>query len=505
LTDFQHSDGGWGWWKIGESDHFMSAYVLWGMVLAKSAGVEIDANVIWRAYSYLDKELVEEELNFDRQAWMLHALSAYHSAKELKKPGKYQKKGFDNLWDNREKLNAYSRALLALSAKNYGSSKRAIVLVENLENGIQMDDAPDISKVQKGKKNTHDSVMATAHWGEDGLFWRWSNGGVEATAFGLRALLAIDPKNKLIEPVTNWLIKNRRGAHWSNTRDTAISLLALNDYLKASGELQSDIEYEVKVNGHFVAKAKVEDVFRAPSNFGVDPKFIRNGKNKIEIKRLEGKGPLYFSAQTKFFSLEEPITSAGHEIFVRRQYYKLVGRSTLLKGHVFEKLPLNDLGSVTSGERIETVITIEAKNNYEYLVFEDLKPAGFEAVQLKSGEPLYAQQLKSASIDRKLSQSAPAMSATAKMKKSIVPIPDPSQTSSDYTGQNRQVYQELRDRKIALFIDKLPEGIWEIRYNLRAEVPGDFHALPVLGHAMYIPEIRTNGEEIRVTVKDHKK
>jgi uncharacterized protein YfaS (alpha-2-macroglobulin family) len=177
----------------------------------------------------------------------------------------------------------------------------------------------------------------------------------------------------------------------------------------------------------------------------------------------------------------------------------------LLKGHVFEKLALNDLDSVTSGERIETVITIEAKNNYEYLVFEDLKPAGFEAVQLKSGEPLVARQLKSASIDRKLSQSAPGMLATGKMNKSIMPRHDPSQTSSDYTGKSRQVYQELRDRKMALFIDKLPEGIWEIRYNLRAEVPGDFHALPVLGHAMYIPEIRTNGEEIRVTVKDPKK
>ena len=502
LTDFQHSDGGWGWWKKGESDHFMSAYVLWGMVLAKSAGVEIDANVIWRANSFLDKELVEEELNFDRQAWMLHALSAYHATTKLKKPGKYQKKAFDNLWKNREKLNAYGRSLLALSAKNYGHHKRAIVLVENLENGIQMDEAPESSKVQRGKKKTHDSVMATAHWGEDGLFWRWSDGGVEATAFGLRALLAIDPKNKLIEPVTNWLIKNRRGAHWSNTRDTAITLLALNDYLKASGELQSDIEYEVKVNGHFVAKAKVEDVFRAPSNFGVDPKFIRSGKNKIEIKRLEGNGPLYFSAQAKFFSLEEPITSAGNEIFVRRQYYKLVGRSTLLKGHVFEKQPLDDLGSVTSGERIETVITIEAKNNYEYLIFEDLKPAGFEAVQLKSGEPLYAKQLKSASIDRKLSTPAPAMSASAIKKKSMIPRHEPSLSSSDYTGKSRQVYQELRDRKMALFIDKLPEGIWEIRYNLRAEVPGDFHALPVLGHAMYIPEIRTNGEEIRVTVKD---
>jgi len=28
LYDFQHADGGWGWWKDGDSDHFMTAYVI---------------------------------------------------------------------------------------------------------------------------------------------------------------------------------------------------------------------------------------------------------------------------------------------------------------------------------------------------------------------------------------------------------------------------------------------------------------------------------------------
>ena len=74
----------------------------------------------------------------------------------------------------------------------------------------------------------------------------------------------------------------------------------------------------------------------------------------------------------------------------------------------------------------------------------------------------------------------------------------------DFTGRTRWVYQELRDRKVALFLDKLPEGIWQLRYDLRAEVPGAFHALPVLGHAMYVPEIRCNGAEARVTVQDAK-
>jgi uncharacterized protein YfaS (alpha-2-macroglobulin family) len=53
-----------------------------------------------------------------------------------------------------------------------------------------------------------------------------------------------------------------------------------------------------------------------------------------------------------------------------------------------------------------------------------------------------------------------------------------------------------------LFLDELPEGVWEIRYTMRAEVPGEFSAMPAVGHAMYIPEIRGNSRENKVEVLD---
>jgi len=53
-----------------------------------------------------------------------------------------------------------------------------------------------------------------------------------------------------------------------------------------------------------------------------------------------------------------------------------------------------------------------------------------------------------------------------------------------------------------MFVDHLPQGVWQLSYELRAESPGVFHALPVLGHAMYVPEIRTNGTEVRIKVTD---
>jgi uncharacterized protein YfaS (alpha-2-macroglobulin family) len=52
LYDFQHADGGWGWWKDGDSDHFMTAYVVWGMTLAREAGIEVRSGVVERAVEF---------------------------------------------------------------------------------------------------------------------------------------------------------------------------------------------------------------------------------------------------------------------------------------------------------------------------------------------------------------------------------------------------------------------------------------------------------------------
>ncbi len=505
IYGMQHGDGGWGWWKEDATDHFMTAYVLWGLALARDAGVEVKPDVIKRATSYLDAELVEEELNYDMQAWLLHALSAERS--QLRSGTvpvtESQLRAFTNLWTHRDKLNAYSRALLALSAHNLRFGDKAQILIENLENGVKLDRTPDTSIVQRGTQTSAESVLGTAHWGEDGIYYRWSDGGIEATSFALRALLAIDPKNRLIEPVTNWLIKNRRGAQWSNTRDTAITVLALNDYLRVTGEATADVSYDLTVNGNPIVSKHLTaaEALGAPSQFTIDNKYLRDGENEIRIHRTAGNGSLYFAAQARFFSLEEPVKAAGNEIFVRREYYKLVGHPTLLKGYVYDRVSMADGESITSGERVEVVVTIEAKNNYEYLLFEDLKPAGLEAIQLRSGEPLSARELKSGAVERKFARGG-SLSQPDKLAHAFNPD---ANSEGSYTGRASYVYQELRDRKVAMFISHLPQGVWEIRYSLRAEAPGAFHALPVLGQAMYVPEIRCNDDEVRIRVTDKEK
>ncbi|HJW96233.1 MAG TPA: alpha-2-macroglobulin family protein [Thermoanaerobaculia bacterium] len=449
LYDFQHGDGGWGWWKDDDSQAFMTAYVLWGFAVAKEGGIDVRQDAAERGAEWLDNQLVQSEHDPNAQAWMLHALAAWRH-----QPNEPERRAFASAYAKREQLSAYSRALLALAAHDFGDAERAQVLVRNLENGAKIDRSPDRSALIGNQEQPSPSeTMGTAHWGAERFWWHWYDGPVETTSFVLQALMDIDPQNKLVEPAMNWLVKNRRGSRWNNTRDTAIAILALDDYLHATGESSGDVAYEVSVNG------KVIGTKSEASSFTIDAELVRDA-NQIAIRRTRGRGPLYFSVEGRFVSLEEPVTAAGHELFVRRDYLRLVPKPTLLRGVLYDEVPLRDGESLASGERVVVVVTIETKNDYEYLLFEDLKPAGLEAVSLNSG----------------------SMSAQSK------------------EGGYAYVYQELRDRKVALFADRLAQGTWTIRYELRAETPGSFHALPVLGEAMYVPEIRANGEETHITV-----
>ena len=354
LYDFQHSDGGWGWWKDGDSDRYMTAYVLWGLSLTKQSGVEVRGQVIELAKRYLQLQLVEEENNPDMLAWMVHALAESGSSSTFE--DKFRKV----LWEKRDTLNPFTRALFALSEHKRGGNREGVdILAQNLMNGI-----------------SEDKDNGTAHWGQSGIYYRWSDGGIESTAFVIKALSNIQPDSPVLDPAVKWMSLNRRGARWSNTRDTAIAILGLADYLKASKELAPEYSYQVFVNGTMVRDGEINssNVFTFDRTVDVPVKVLKDGKNVVKVA-INGKGAMYASAYAKFFTLEEPITKAGNEVFVERTYSVQSVKETLMKGLAQDWKPLKDGDEVQSGDRIRVEILLDSKNDYEYLLFEAHPPS----------------------------------------------------------------------------------------------------------------------------------
>jgi uncharacterized protein YfaS (alpha-2-macroglobulin family) len=466
LRDMQHGDGGWGWWKEDDTNDFMTAYVVQGLALAQRAGVSGAGSEANQGANYLTRRLVQYENEPDMAAWLLHAIAMADQT------------GWDascskaaaRLYGQKDQLNPYTRSLLALALHERRAAQKdyaawAKVLVENLENGVKM------VKQESALIGTDASATGPdlCHWGEAGVTQRWSEGGIEATAYALRAMMAIDPSNKRIDMAARWLINNRRGAQWKNTRDTAIVILSLLDYMKAKQETSPQFQADVLVNGKKLESVK----FTRENALGllklqVPAASLQRGANKVTLN-LQGSGRLYASSYLKYFSKEVPIPAAGNEIYVKREYWRERSVPRLVKGVNVHRNLMKDGDDLQPGDTVEVRLLLEAKNHFEYVVFEDKRPAGCEAVQIRSGERMFATKQ----------------------------TPD-----GTFRGQQTFVYQELRDQHAAFFITRLEEGIHEIKYRLRAETPGRFHALPTLGHAMYVPEIRCNGDEIRVVVKE---
>ena len=111
----------------------------------------------------------------------------------------------------------------------------------------------------------------------------------------------------------------------------------------------------------------------------------------------QGKGPLYFNAYLTNFTLEDPITRAGLEIKVDRKVYRLIkddktvdtagghGQTVGQQVERYRRELLAEGATLKSGELVEVELEIDSKNDYEYLIFEDFKAAGFEPVEVRSG------------------------------------------------------------------------------------------------------------------------
>jgi hypothetical protein len=268
-----------------------------------------------------------------------------------------------------------------------------------------------------------------------------------------------------------YLLNNRKHAtYWNSTRDTAIAVEAFADYIKATGEDKPDMVVEVWMDGKKVKEAEIkpENLFTYDNKFVLTGADVADGKHEIEIKR-RGKGPVYYNAYLTNFTLEDDITKAGLEVKVERQYYRLkqVDKSIKVAGSrgqvadqkvlKYERELLKNLDTVQSGDLIEIELVIESKNDYEYVMFEDMKAAGFEPVDTKSG----------------------------------------------YSHNGLGAYMELRDNRVAFFVRALARGKHSLAYRMRAEIPGQFSALPTRASAVYAPELKGNSDEIKLKIVDN--
>jgi uncharacterized protein YfaS (alpha-2-macroglobulin family) len=244
---------------------------------------------------------------------------------------------------------------------------------------------------------------------------------------------------------------------------------AFADYIRASGEDKPDMTVEILLGGEKVKEVTInsDNLFTFDNKLVLEGEEVTTGTHKIQFRK-KGTGPLYFNAYLTNFTLEDPITAAGLEIKVNRKYFRLDrvdktvkaegsrGQAVDQKVEKYKRVELANLQMVTSGDLVEVELIIASKNDYEYIIFEDMKAAGLEPVDVRSG----------------------------------------------YTGNEMGAYVEFRDERVVMFVRRLARGKHSMSYRVRAEIPGKFSALPTKASAMYAPELKANSDEFKLQIED---
>ncbi len=463
LSSMQNSDGGWGWFS-GYHEHsypHTTATIVHGLQVARMNGAAILPGVIenglkWlRIYQDKQVDLLNKQLTKktpykqvadNRDAFIFMVLVDADIAND---------EMCDFLYRDRNAISVYGKSMLGMALHKLQKTDRLAMILRNIEQHLVMDDE---------NQTAYLDLQNGSYW------WCWYGSEFEAHAYYLKLLAATDPKSTKAAGLVKYLLNNRKHAtYWNSTRDTALCIEALADYLRASGEDKPDMTLEIFVDG--IRKKSVtinaDNLFSFDNTLILEGQALNAGDHTVELRR-QGAGPVYFNAYLTNFTLEDPITKAGLEIKVQRKIYQLErddktiavsgSRGQALNQRVerYTRTQLTNLDSVTSGDLIEVELEIESKNDYEYILFEDMKAAGFEPVDVRSG----------------------------------------------YIPNDIGAYVEFRDERVAFLVRQLARGKHSVSYRLRAEIPGTFSALPTRASAMYTPELKANSTEIKLSITD---
>lgn len=469
LTEMQLSDGGWGWfygWGEYASPH-QTALVVHGLQVAQANDVALVPGVIDRGIAWLKNYQAEQVTRlknyekFDKEKNRIEPFKAHADNLDalvymvLVDAGQADPEMGEFLYRDRTHISVYAKAMYGLALHKENQADKLAMILENIDQFLAQDD---------------ENQTAYLKMPEGSYWWFWYDSEVEANSYYLKLLAKTDPKGEKASRLVKYLLNNRKHAtYWQSTRDTAIAIEALADFLVASGEDKPDMTLEVWLDGKKHKEVKIDgsNLFSFDNKFVLEGDAVESGKHTVELKK-QGTGPVYYCAYLTNFTLEDHIDAAGLEVKVNRKYYKLTrkdkaanvagSRGQVVEQRVekYERSEIPNLSSIKSGDLVEIELEIDSKNDYEHIIFEDKKAAGFEPFEVQSG----------------------------------------------YTPSGMGAYVQLRDEQVTFFVRRLARGKHSISYKMRAETPGKFSALPTLASGMYAPELKGNSDEIKISIED---
>jgi uncharacterized protein YfaS (alpha-2-macroglobulin family) len=441
LYNWQNPDGGWGWWSSEKSDPLTSAYVVLGLVEAKDAGYTVDPSVLDRGINYLQTQIVsitglKDPYIVNRQAFILYVLA---------RAGVPNVSSTVQLYDQRQRMALYAQAFLTQTLYTIDKSD------------------PRLSTLLSDFAGAAILSAAGSHWEEkssDRINW---NTDTRTTAIILSTLSQVDPMSPLNVNAVRWLMSSRTGGHWQGTQETAWTLMALTNWMVASGELNANYSYGVALNGDQLGGGQAnQQNLRQPIDLQVDvSQLLTDTANRLAFARDGGPGNLYYTAYLNVDLPVDQIQPLDRGVSVSRSYYRLDD---------LEK----SVSQAKVGELLLARVTVVAPNALHYLIVDDPLAAGMEAV------------------DQSLNTSPQS-----------VEVPQQYSWNDIFMrgwGWWFFTHIQQKDEKVVLSASYLPAGTYIYTYLVRLSTPGQYNLIPTTAQEFYFPDVYGRGAGAQFTV-----
>jgi uncharacterized protein YfaS (alpha-2-macroglobulin family) len=269
----------------------------------------------------------------------------------------------------------------------------------------------------------------------------------------LNAFVQIEPKSPITAQAVRWLMVHRESGHWHTTQETAWSLIALTNWMSASGEYDTNYAYAIGLNGNMLQQGEATKANLTQSvDLQVAMKdLFKEAANYLVVSRGDGAGNLYYSAYLSASLPVERIEPLDQGVSLSRQYFALDD-------------PKTPITETQRGDLVRVRLTVVVPASVHYIVVDDPLPAGLEAID------------------------STILTDTA------VPA---SYTKTDYEergwGWWYFTHTELQDEKVVLSADYLPAGTYVFTYLARASTAGTFKVIPPTASEFYFPDVGGRG------------
>jgi uncharacterized protein YfaS (alpha-2-macroglobulin family) len=479
LTDYQHSDGGWGWWKNDPSNLYLTGLVMEGFDQLKQVGYQIDANQIKHGLDWLKsasedlcKQLMDPKLTYStntNKEWQesefstdlaknTYALSLY----KIKTPAKVTQWLMSRLSIlPPEALSYLTMAFKKNNDPRFEKTYKQLLYLANRTNDVvDWDHTKDLLKRLKlGGISNYDYT------------YRYT--GIETTALALRTVLAIEPGNtQLIESIKRWVLLQRDNNGWNNTKTTSQVFLALleeqlsfNKNKNTNETLRIILADKLLKELHYNA----ENCYQAEEQISLS----QLDKGKIDLDK-SGPGRIYYNSLITYMrqlKADENIQAAGSPkgLSIGRSFYRLKPSATTSDGKIHFRSQLITDGIVQSGETVLMKISVNSPINLPYMLLEAYLPSGAEVVQDSTKEDL------------------------------IEANGDKDSVQGDW-GCAWWSHQDILDDRIVFFSTDLKQGKSEFSTLVRMEMPGTYQINPLRLEGMYAKNVRaySNLDKIQV-------